>query len=97
MAACRPCGDGSGDSGDAMTVVGRAIGLFVLCVMVGLFLESVGITVHGIFYDTWHTIASLYHKVRHLVVWSLPYALLGAVIVVPLTVLSLVGRWRRRR
>ena len=80
-----------------MTMVGRAIGLFVLCVLVGLFLESIGITVHGVVYDTWHTIASLFHKTRDLVAWSLPYALLGAIIVVPLTVLSLVGRWRRRR
>ncbi|HEV8680741.1 MAG TPA: hypothetical protein VGQ90_15300 [Stellaceae bacterium] len=80
-----------------MKLVGRAIGLFVLCVLVGLFLDRIGITVHGIFYDTWHTLAALYQKTRDLVVWSLPYALLGAIIVVPLTVLSLLGRWRRRR
>jgi Na+/H+-dicarboxylate symporter len=96
MATPRPTGDG-GDGGSVVTILGRAIGLFVLCVLVGLFLESIGITVHGVFYDTWHTLASLYYKLRHLVVWSLPYALLGAIIVVPLTVLSLVGRWRRRR
>jgi hypothetical protein len=30
-------------------------------------------------------------------VWSLPYALLGAIIVVPLALLSLVGHLRRRR
>ena len=79
-----------------MKLVGRAIGLFVLCVLVGLFLERIGITVHGLVFDTWQTLLALYHKVANLIVWSLPYALLGAIIVVPLTVLSLVGRSRHR-
>jgi hypothetical protein len=39
----------------------------------------------------------LWQKLRDLVVWSLPYALLGAIIVVPLALLSLVGHLRRRR
>jgi hypothetical protein len=47
--------------------------------------------------DTWHTLDMLWQKLRDLLVWSLPYALLGAVIVVPLTLLSLVGRLRRGR
>ena len=97
MAAPRSPGDGGTDGGTAMTLLGRVIGLFVLCVLVGLFLESIGVTAHGILYDTWHTLAALFHKIRDVAVWSLPYALLGAIIVVPLTVLSLVGRWRRRR
>ncbi len=80
-----------------MTLVGRAIGVFVLCVLVGLFLESIGITAQGILTDTWHTIGVLFRRIGDLVVWSLPYALLGAIIVVPLALLSLVGRLRRRR
>jgi Na+/H+-dicarboxylate symporter len=80
-----------------MTLVGRAIGVFVLCVLVGMFLESIGITAHGILTDTWRTIGALFHKIGDLVAWSLPYALLGAIIVVPLVLLSLVGRLRRRR
>lgn len=80
-----------------MTYLGRAIGLFVLCVLVGLFLESIGITVHGILYDTARTLASLAHKTRALIVWSLPYALLGAIVVVPLMLVSLVERRRRGR
>ncbi len=79
-----------------MSVLGRVIGLFVLCVLVGLFLESIGITANGILTDTWRTLATLFYKLRELVTWSLPYALLGAVIVVPLALLSLVGRLRRR-
>jgi Na+/H+-dicarboxylate symporter len=80
-----------------MTLVGRLVGLFVLCVLVGLFLESIGITARGFLTDTWHTLGSLFHKTRDLVAWSLPYALLGAIIVVPLALLSLLGRLRRRR
>ena len=80
-----------------MKLVGRLIGLFVLCVLVGLFLERIGITANGLIFNTWHTLASLYRKIADLILWSLPYALLGAIIVVPLAALSLIGRWRRRR
>ena len=93
MAPPRPGGYGGG----AMILLGRAIGLFVLCILVGMFLESIGITARGILTDTWHTLDMLWQKLRDLVVWSLPYALLGAIIVVPLALLSLVGRLRRRR
>jgi Na+/H+-dicarboxylate symporter len=79
-----------------MILLGRAIGLFVLCVLVGLFLESIGITAHGILTDTWNTLGALFHKLRDIVAWSLPYALLGAIIVVPLALLSLVEHRRRR-
>ena len=79
-----------------MTLFGRAIGLFVLCILVGLFFESIGITAHGILTDTWHTIGALFRKLGDLVAWSLPYALLGAIVVVPLMLLGLVARRRRR-
>ena len=80
-----------------MTFVGRAIGLFVLCVLVGVFLESIGITAQGIVSDTWHTIGLLFRRTGALIAWSLPYALLGAIIVVPVVLLSLIQRRRRRR
>jgi Na+/H+-dicarboxylate symporter len=79
-----------------MILLGRAIGLFVLCVLVGLFLESIGITAHGILTDTWNTFGALFHKLRDIVVWSLPYALVGAIIVIPLALLSLIAHRRRR-
>jgi hypothetical protein len=79
-----------------MIILGRLIGLFALCVLVGMFLESIGITARGIMTDTWHTLDLLWQKSRNLVEWSLPYAMLGAIIVVPLALLSLIGRLRRR-
>jgi ABC-type Fe3+ transport system permease subunit len=93
MAASRPYADGR----RPMIYVGRAIGLFVLCVLVGLFLESIGITAGGIFHDTWHTIGSLAGKLAELAAWSLPYALVGAIVVVPLMLLRLVESRRRRK
>jgi hypothetical protein len=79
-----------------MIYLGRAIGLFVLCVLVGLFLESIGITARGILTDTWHTLDMLWQKSRDLATWALPYALLGAIIVVPLALLSFIEHRRRR-
>jgi ABC-type Fe3+ transport system permease subunit len=79
-----------------MSIVGRAIGLFVLCVLVGLLLETIGISARGILYDTWHTIGAMFRRLADLLDWSLPYALLGAGIVVPLTLLSFFKKRRRR-
>jgi hypothetical protein len=39
--------------------VGRAIGVVVLCLLVGLFLTYLGIAARGIMNDTWHTILSV--------------------------------------
>jgi hypothetical protein len=80
-----------------MSLVGRAIGLFVLCVLVGLFLETIGISARGILNDTWYTIGSVFRRMVDLLDWAIPYALLGAVIVVPLALLSFFDKRRRRR
>jgi hypothetical protein len=79
-----------------MSLVGRAIGLFVLCVLVGLFLETIGISARGILNDTWHTVGAVFRRLGDLIDWALPYALLGAVIVIPLTLLSFFEKRRRR-
>ncbi len=77
--------------------VGRAIGVVVLCLLVGLFLTHLGIAAHGILTDTWHTILSVGRLVGDVVLWAVPYILLGAVVVVPLLILGLLakrGPWR---
>ncbi len=93
MGAALPGADGSGP----VIHVGRAIGLFVLCVLVGLFLETIGITARGLLTDTWHTLGALVHRIGDLFAWALPYAALGAIVVIPLMLLSLLERRRRRR
>ena len=79
------------------TILGRAIGLFVLCLLVGLLLAALGISARGILTDTWHTIGEVLERIGDFFAWALPYALLGAVVVVPLFLLSVLERRRRRR
>ena len=88
--------DGGGNGGCLMSLLGRAIGLFVLCVLVGLLLENLGITAHGIAYDTWHTIGAVFRRLADLLEWSLPYALLGAIVVLPLSLISFLQHRRGR-
>ena len=80
-----------------MTIVGRVIGIIVICFLAGLFLSRLGITARGIITDTWATILSVFTLLGDLVSWAVPYVLLGAVIVVPLVVLSLLHRYMRRQ
>jgi hypothetical protein len=80
-----------------VTIVGRVIGVIVLCFLAGLFLSRLGITARGIITDTWATVLSVFALLGDLVGWAVPYVLLGAVIVVPLAVLSFLHRYTRRR
>jgi hypothetical protein len=78
-------------------MIGRAIGVIVLCLLAGLFLTHLGIAARGILTDTWHTILSVGRLVGDMFMWALPYTLLGAVVVVPLLIIGLVakrGPWR---
>ena len=80
-----------------MTIVGRIIGVIVLCFLAGLFLSRLGITARGIITDTWATVLSVFALIGDLFSWAVPYILLGAVVVVPLVVLSLLHRYSRWR
>lgn len=77
--------------------IGRVIGLVVLCLLVGLLLSHLGIAAGGILTNTWRTILAVLQLVADLVSWALPYTLLGAVLVVPLLVLGLLGGRLRRK
>lgn len=77
--------------------IGRAIGVIVLCLLVGLLLTHLGIAARGILTDTWHTIVSVGRLIGDIVMWAVPYTLLGAVVVVPLLIIGLIakrGPWR---
>jgi len=71
-------------------MIGRAIGVIVLCLLVGLVLTHLGIAARGILTDTWRTILSVGRLVGDLVEWALPNTLLGAVVVVPLLLVGFV-------
>ena len=70
-------------------MIGRAIGVLVLCLLVGLLLTHLGIAARGILTDTWQTILSVGRLLRDFLEWALPYTLLGAVVVVPLFAIGL--------
>ncbi len=73
-------------------MIGRVIGVLVLCWLVGLFLTHLGIAARGILTDTWHTVLSVGRLIGDLIEWSVPYTLLGAVVVVPLLLIGLVAK-----
>jgi len=77
-------------------MIGRLIGVVVLCLLVGLFLTHLGIAARGILTDTWNTILSVGRLVGDVITWAVPYTLLGAVVVVPLLIVGLVVKrtWR---
>jgi hypothetical protein len=72
--------------------IGWAIGALVLCLLVGLLLTHLGIAARGILTDTWHTILAVARLVGDLIVWAVPYTLLGAVVVVPVLLIGFVFR-----
>ncbi|HXO90457.1 MAG TPA: DUF6460 domain-containing protein [Stellaceae bacterium] len=74
------------------SMIGRAIGALVLCLLVGLLLTHFGIAARGILTDTWHTILSVGRLVGDVIQWAVPYTLLGAVVVVPLLLIGFVFR-----
>jgi Na+/H+-dicarboxylate symporter len=69
-------------------LIGRAIGLLVLCILVGLLLTHLGIAARGILTDTWRTISSVGRLVGDVIMWAVPYTLLGAVVVVPILLIG---------
>ncbi len=75
----------------------RIVALLLLCLLVGLLLDSLGISARGILHDTGHTILLVGHLAARLVEWAVPYMLLGAVVVLPvLTIIWAFKRARRR-
>ena len=75
--------------------VGTILKLLLLCLVVGLILSFFDITPQHIVTDTLRTLREIYDLVFGAVHWAVPYILLGAVIVVPVAVISLMTRRRR--
>ena len=75
--------------------VGTIIRLLLLCLVVGLVLAFFNITPQHILTDTLRTIGEIWDLVEGIVRWAVPYILMGAVVVVPVAVISLIMRARR--
>ena len=76
-------------------IVGRAIGLFLLCLVMGLLLDAIGVSARGLLYDTWHTLSGMFRRIGEFFEWAVPYVALGAIIVVPLYIVRLIDHRRR--
>jgi Family of unknown function (DUF6460) len=82
----------------------RIVNLLVLCLLVGLVLAFLGVTPHSIVTDTWHAVRSIWDLVLRfagvgmdVLTWAMQYILLGAVIVVPVALVSFLLRMAKRR
>jgi len=75
--------------------VGGIVRLVLICLLVGLVLSFFDITPQHIVTDTLRTLREIYDLVFGAVHWAVPYILLGAVVVVPVAVISLMMRRRR--
>lgn len=77
-------------------MIKRLVGLVLLCLLVGLFLDSLGVSARGMLDNTWNTVLSVVRLGESAVDWALPYTLLGAVIVVPVAALGFALKRVRR-
>ncbi|MCW2237052.1 DUF6460 domain-containing protein [Azospirillum canadense] len=87
-----------------MALFGWIVRTLLLCFVVGLVLSFLDITPANILTNTWVTIRDIASLSRDALVslldafrWAVPYILIGAVIVVPLSLLGVVLRWSRSR
>ena len=76
--------------------VGTILKLLLLCLVVGLVLSFFNITPQHIVTDTLRTLREIYDLIFGAVHWAVPYILLGAVVVIPVAVISVMTSRRRR-
>lgn len=72
------------------------IKLFLLCLVVGLVMAFFHITPAHLITDTFANIGHLWDLLVGFIYWSLPYAQLGAWIVIPIVAIVLIMRVARR-
>lgn len=77
--------------------MGWIIRTLVLCFVVGFVLSFLRIDPASILTNSWQTVQDIAELVIEAGSWALPYILIGAVVVVPLSLIGLVMRWNRSR
>lgn len=85
-----------GRTSSAGSLIGTVLRLFLLCVVVGVVMTFFGITPRSLFADTIGTLRDAYALAERIIHWSVPYALLGASVVVPIVLVVLFLRLIRR-
>ncbi|CAO3418814.1 DUF6460 domain-containing protein [Azospirillum doebereinerae] len=77
--------------------MGWIVKTLVLCFVVGVILSVLRIDPTNILTNSWETIKDIANLAFDAGHWALPYILVGAVIVVPLSVIGALLRWSRSR
>lgn len=77
--------------------MGWIIRTLVLCFIVGFVLSFLHIDPASILTNSWQTVQDIAVVAIEAGRWALPYILIGAVVVVPLSLIGLVMRWNRSR
>ncbi|WP_247871922.1 hypothetical protein [Azospirillum sp. TSO35-2] len=77
--------------------MGWIIRTLFLCFVVGLVLSFLRIDPAAILTNSWQTLQDIATLLIDAGRWALPYILIGAVVVVPLSLIGLVLRWNRSR
>ncbi|MCG5240427.1 DUF6460 domain-containing protein [Azospirillum doebereinerae] len=77
--------------------MGWIVKTLVLCFVVGFILSVLRIDPASILTNSWETIKDIVDLMLDAGHWALPYILVGAVIVVPLSVIGALLRWSRSR
>jgi hypothetical protein len=78
------------------SMVGTVLRILLICLLVGLLMAFFGITPAHIIDDTVATAQRAWGLVVHLVLWAVPYILLGGSVVLPIVAIVLVLRFVRR-
>jgi Na+/H+-dicarboxylate symporter len=78
-------------------IFGTVVKLFVLSVVVGWVISVLDLSLEGFFEHLADAFGSVVDWMRWILGWTLPYAAIGALVVVPLWAISLLLRLTRRR
>jgi hypothetical protein len=78
-------------------IFGTLAKLFVLSVVVGWVISILDLSLEGFFEHLADAFGSVVDWVRWILGWTLPYAAIGALVVVPLWLVSVLLRLSRRR
>lgn len=81
----------------AWKITVTVVKLFLLSVMVGWIVRVLDLSISGFIENFGGIVAGVYRSLAELVGWTIPYALVGAIIVVPLWLMGVGLRALKRR
>ena len=76
---------------------GVILRVFLLCLVVGMALTFAGITPEDLLLSLGSTVQRIFNALVSMVRWTVPYVLVGAVVVVPVWVVMMIWRFARHK